>query len=352
MEGNAPKISVVVPMYNVEKYLRLCISSILAQSFKDFELILIDDCSTDKTLEIAESFSDSRIKILRNEKNLGNPGAVRNIGLEAAQGDYIYFCDADDAIFNIALKILYDTAIKNSADIVNMTQWYRSKNPEFQTLKNIAVTRMKIADAAPVAEDLKTRIAQEFLPNKMHVASWIFFYRRKFLTENKIKFPAEMPVAEDVIVAFDAVCAAKKIVKIDNPLYLYRVRPESISHSAGKLQRNIQCLLTLHKYISEKLEPLNDFAFTQKVLNYFTNHVTGSYILPFVRDKNPEVLLEMSNALQTHFEKNSAFVLTLLQIYSEVRLANVQNRKLKAENEKLKTALEKIQKEIAEVTKA
>ena len=352
MEGNAPKISVIVPMYNVEKYLRLCISSILAQSFKDFELILVDDCSTDKTLEIAESFSDSRIKILRNEKNLGNPGAVRNIGLDAAQGDYIYFCDSDDAILNIALEILYDTAIKNSADIVNMTQWYRSKNPEFQTLKNIAVTRMKIADAAPVAEDLKTRIAQEFLPNKMHVASWIFFYRRKFLTENKIKFPAEMPVAEDVIVAFDAVCAAKKIVKIDNPLYLYRVRPESISHSAGKLQRNIQCLLTLHKYISEKLEPLNDFAFTQKVLNYFTNHVTGSYILPFVSDKNPEVLLEMSNALQTHFEKNSAFVLTLLQIYSEVRLANIQTGKLKAENEKLKTALEKIQKEIAEVTKA
>ena len=352
MEGNAPKISVIVPMYNVEKYLRLCISSILAQSFKDFELILIDDCSTDKTLEIAESFSDSRIKILRNEKNLGNPGAVRNIGLDAAQGDYIYFCDSDDAILNIALEILYDTAIKNSADIVNMTQWYRSQNPEFQTLINIEVTRMKIADAAPVAEDLKTRITQEFLQNKMHIAQWLFLYRRKFLTENKIKFPAEMLVAEDVIFAFDAVCAAKKIVKIDNPLYLYRVRPESNSHSAGKLQRNIQCLLALHKQISEKLAPLNDFAFTQKVLNYWTAHVTGIYIFPFIRDKNPEVILEMSNALQPHFEKNSAFVLTLLQVYSEVRLANVQTGKLKAENEKLKTALEKIQKEIAEVTKA
>jgi len=64
MSENAPKISVIVPMYNAEKYLSLCINSILAQTFKDFELILIDDCSTDKTLEVAKSFSDSRIKIL------------------------------------------------------------------------------------------------------------------------------------------------------------------------------------------------------------------------------------------------------------------------------------------------
>lgn len=345
MEGNAPKISVVVPMYNVEKYLRLCISSILAQSFKDFELILIDDCSTDKTLEIAESFSDSRIKILRNEKNLGNPGAVRNIGLDAAQGDYIYFCDSDDAIFSIALENFYNAAEKNNADIVNTTKWYNSKNPEFQTLKNVQVKIYAMNTGLSVAEDLKTRITQEFLQNRMHIMPPLFLYRRKFLLDNKIKFPEKITVAEDVIFNFNAVFATNKIIKIDKPLYLYRVRPESISHSAGKIQRNIQCLLALHKQISEKLAPLNDFAFTQKVLNYWTAHVTGSYIFPFIRDKNPEVLLEMSNALQTHFEKNSAFVLTLLQIYSEVRLANIQNRKFK-------TALEKIQKEIAEVTKA
>lgn len=349
MEGNAPKISVVVPMYNVEKYLRLCISSILAQSFKDFELILIDDCSTDKTLEIAQSFSDSRIKILRNEKNLGNPGAVRNIGLEAAQGDYIYFCDNDDAILNNTLEKLY-TAAENKFDIVNSTRWYIAKNPEFQNLKSLETILRKFSAAQPVSEDLKTRITQEFLQNKMHVAPWLFLYRRKFLIDNNIKFPDE--VAEDVFFNFGAVCATSKIIKIDEPFYVYRNYQNSTQHNLTRISKNVRCLPVLIEYIKEKLTPLNDFAFTQKVLNYWTGHVIGSYILPFVSDKNPEVLLEMSNALQTHFGKNSAFVLTLLQVYSEVRLANVQNRKLKAENEKLKTALEKIQKEIAEVTKA
>ena len=90
MSENAPKISVVVPMYNAENFINVCIISILEQTFKDFELILIDDCSTDKTFEIAKSFNDSRIKLLQNEKNLGMPGSVRNVGIDAAQGEYIF----------------------------------------------------------------------------------------------------------------------------------------------------------------------------------------------------------------------------------------------------------------------
>jgi glycosyltransferase involved in cell wall biosynthesis len=356
LKENAPKISVIVPMYNAENYLKLCVTSILEQTFKDFELILIDDCSTDKTLEVAESFTDSRIKILRNEKNLGMPGAVRNIGIDAAKGEYIYFCDADDAILPKCLETLYNAAEENNADLVNMTQWYRSKIADFQTMKNIPVTQMKTVAAAPVSSDLKTRITQEFLANKMHVTPWISFYRRKFLIDNKIKFPVDMSVAEDVVFIFLTVYSTSKIVKIDTPFYIYRMNPESISHTAEKIQRNIQCLMKMHEHIEEKLLTLNDFEFTQKILNYWTNHVIGSYIFPFVRDNKSEIVSEMSNALQTIFEKNSSFVLTLLQIYSQFRLTNAINRniqaKLAAENKKLKTALENIQKQITEVTKA
>ena len=349
MSEFTPKISVIVPMYNVEKYLGVCITSILDQTFKDFELILIDDCSTDKTLEVAKSFTDSRIKILRNEKNLGVPGAVRNIGIDAAQGDYIYFCDSDDAVLKNGLEILYNAAKDNDADAVNITQWYVAKDAEFQTVKNIPVKRMKISDVAPVDSDLKTRIAQEFLKNRMHVSPGIFFHRRKFLLENKIKFPVDMAVAEDVIFTFEVVCAADKIVKIDTPFYIYRIRPESISHTAQKMQRNIQCLIKMHKHIGEKLSPLNDFELTQKVLNYWTAHVFGSYILPFVRTQNSKVILEISNALQDIFGKDSSFVLSLLQLYSQMRVINAKNLKLQTENEKLKTALKNVQKQIAEV---
>ena len=77
--SDTPKISVIIPMYNAEKYLRTCIESVLNQTFTDFELILIDDCSTDKTLEIAKSFDDPRIRLIFNEKNLGSPGVFRNV---------------------------------------------------------------------------------------------------------------------------------------------------------------------------------------------------------------------------------------------------------------------------------
>ena len=75
------KISVIVPLYNAERFLKTCIDSILNQSFEDFELIIVDDCSTDRSLEIAQQYRDSRIKIFRNVTNLGD-AATRNIGLE------------------------------------------------------------------------------------------------------------------------------------------------------------------------------------------------------------------------------------------------------------------------------
>ncbi len=358
MEENAPKISVIVPMYNVEEFLNLCITSILEQTFKDFELILIDDCSTDKTLEVAESFSDSRIKILRNEKKLENPGLVRNIGLDAAQGDYIFFCDADDAICLKGLEIFYEVAAENDADIVLTTKWFRSKNPAIKNLQKAAADAENIPAAVKVAEDLKTRLNQEFLVKRIHIAPWVFLYRRKFLIENDIKFPAEISVAEDVAFNFDAVFATDKIFKISTPLYFYRVRSDSISHSKDKIRRNIHCILNLYDHISEKLSPLNDFEFEQKIKIYWASHVMGSYLIPFVTSKGSGVFQEIFTALESKFGKESSFLTALLQMYSQMRLINAKNKNLKAnlelaqaENKKLKSALENIQKQISEVVK-
>lgn len=88
-------ISVIVPMYNAATFLKETVENILTQTHKDFELLLIDDCSTDNTLEVANTFSDSRIRVIKNEKNRG-AGATRNKGIESAQSTYLAFCDADD----------------------------------------------------------------------------------------------------------------------------------------------------------------------------------------------------------------------------------------------------------------
>lgn len=112
------EISIIVPVYKVEKFLAECIDSILYQSFKDFELLLVDDGSPDRSGEICEEYakSDSRIKVLH--KNNGGLASARNFGLDSASGNYVIFVDSDDILADNALEILHNEIIENEADIV------------------------------------------------------------------------------------------------------------------------------------------------------------------------------------------------------------------------------------------
>ena len=99
-----PKISIIMAMYNVEKYLEDCLESLLAQTFQDYEIIIVDDCSTDNSCAVAESYmkifnkkAQEKLRLIRSEKNSGSGGMPRNIGISFARGKYIYFVDSDDA---------------------------------------------------------------------------------------------------------------------------------------------------------------------------------------------------------------------------------------------------------------
>ena len=112
-----PKISVVVPVYNVEKYLSVCINSVLSQTFTDFELILVDDGSTDKGGDICDEYEkkDNRIRVI-HQKNQG-VSAARNAGIDLSIGEYLIFIDSDDTIDKNCLSILYKNLIIENADI-------------------------------------------------------------------------------------------------------------------------------------------------------------------------------------------------------------------------------------------
>ncbi|MDR0474129.1 MAG: glycosyltransferase [Treponema sp.] len=116
---NSPKVSIIVPVYNAEKYLRRCVDSILAQTFTDFECILIDDCSPDKCPEICDEYKkiDDRIKTLHKTENTG-PVATRKTGIENATGDFIQFVDSDDWIEPEMTERLYKRALSENLDIV------------------------------------------------------------------------------------------------------------------------------------------------------------------------------------------------------------------------------------------
>lgn len=116
---NYPKISIIIPVYNVEKYLAECLDSCINQTLKDIEIICVDDCSPDNSIKILEEYQqkDSRIKIIRHEKNR-NLGGARNTGLENATGEYVWFVDSDDYIDTKACQILYGTIKKFDVDML------------------------------------------------------------------------------------------------------------------------------------------------------------------------------------------------------------------------------------------
>lgn len=114
------KISVIVPVYNVENYLRECLESIINQTLKEIEILCIDDCSTDNSYSILEEYAkkDNRIILIKNLENKGG-GYNRNIGIKEARGEYISFIDSDDYVLKDYLENLYNTAKKYNSDIVN-----------------------------------------------------------------------------------------------------------------------------------------------------------------------------------------------------------------------------------------
>ena len=116
-----PAVSIVIPMYNVERYIGKCFDNILAQTFQDFEVIVVDDCSTDNSFALAESYVEKfggRMILLKLEKNSGGAAIPRNIGLKYSRGKYIFFVDPDDFFVETALEILYTAATQYSADVV------------------------------------------------------------------------------------------------------------------------------------------------------------------------------------------------------------------------------------------
>ncbi|MBQ7454700.1 MAG: glycosyltransferase [Selenomonadaceae bacterium] len=121
------KISVIVPVYNAEKFLPVCLESLAIQTLTDFEVIVVDDCSTDSSVAIAESFAEKfggRLKIISLEKNTGSGSVPRNVGLEHALGEYVYFVDNDDLIIDDALETLYNFAQEYNADVVFMEKFF------------------------------------------------------------------------------------------------------------------------------------------------------------------------------------------------------------------------------------
>lgn len=219
--NNKQLVSIIVPVYNAEKYLSGSIESVLNQTYTNFELLLINDRSTDKSKEICEEYSkkDERIILLENDTENHGPGPTRNIGLDNAMGDFIYFMDADDWIDKSLLEICIDRMNETNADIVQVGFEYvrnGGKEVEEQYCKGkCVVTR----------EDIKNDFFSFWRENRVYL--WIQFLRRE--TVKGLKFE-NIINSEDICYILDAFCNAEKIAYVPKAMYHYRHIEGSTCH--------------------------------------------------------------------------------------------------------------------------
>jgi len=225
---NSPVLSVVVPVFNAQNYLVQSLETIIAQTLKDIEIILIDDGSTDSSLQILKKYreKDKRIRIYTQENK--GPGYTRNRGIGLTRGEYICFLDADDFFELNMLESMYNRAKDRKADIV-FSDFYvfdeikQENQPSFRGVNAIREKYM------PRTSTFSSLDCIEHIYQIDTSAVWNKIYRRKFIVDNNIHF-AELTRAEDVPFTLAALTLAKSITYLDKPFVHYRFRDKINKH--------------------------------------------------------------------------------------------------------------------------
>lgn len=246
------KVSVIVPVYNTEKYLEKCLNSLINQTLHDIEVICVNDGSTDNSLNILNQYAqkDNRIKIINQENKM--QGAARNAGTQIAAGEYIGFVDSDDWIDLDYFEKLYNAATKYNLDIALATNVRISKN---KYKKRLNITEEKVYTELQDKIDVCQQWKNECPTNKI--------YRLTMIKENGITWP-EKVYCEDKLFTIKAVYYANGIVTVPNTNYYYYSNPTSTvnltlrNHHSRYLRNKNKARKEVLKFLKEKNVKLRD----------------------------------------------------------------------------------------------
>ncbi len=212
-----PKVSVIIPVYNVEEYLPKCLDSITNQTLRDIEIICIDDCSTDSSCKIIKEYAgrDNRIKLIENQQNSG-AAISRNNGFEIAAGEYIYFMDSDDWIDNDYLKTMVKTIEEVNTDVV----------------VNLSISYHKMASMQ--VQYLRAEYNLGYITNKQEilqlpVMAWCKLFKYEFLEKNSLKF-LDIKYANDLVFHYETLPFLEKVFTFKGPYYHYIYRKQGLSN--------------------------------------------------------------------------------------------------------------------------
>lgn len=284
MEKNL--ISVIVPVYNIEKYLPRCIDSILDQTYKNWEAIFVNDGSTDNSLKILEEYKkrDERIKII-DKKNAGS-GAARNDGIENSRGEYVAFLDSDDWYEKNFLEKLYNNLTENNSDVAmcnpKMTYDDMDKNKKINTyfFKEIELNK--------TPEKILGILAMPVVWNKL--------YKKEIIVKNGIKFP-NYSFCEDVEFLYKIFLYVNKVSKIEDDLYNYYQREDSVTKKIKEesIEQLYQVLKNIENYIKNNFNSKLEIFYLYKIQFIYSVSLTL-----LARIDNDEILRKKIN-----FKNNS-----------------------------------------------
>ena len=327
-ETNNPMISVIVPIYNVEKYVHESIESILNQTFIDFELIIVDDASPDGSLEICQELAqyDTRIKIIRHTYNQGL-GAARNTGMYQSRGKYIAFLDSDDLMVPTALETFYNAAMKNNADVVHCSHYLeREELPD----GTFAPQYKKIGDKVPITgmlyADRNKRLLDRYNDFQEWMMVWLNFYRRDFLMKNALKNPRML--SEDNAFHIALLCLTDRYFYVNEALHIYSRRPGSIIKSITR-ETSVKWAASAVegvKYIDEIMSRLPEKILSKSTRTQIVCKLMSDLMRRAVFDLyksedvfDGEVLNIFLQALRPYFDQNIRLAAYFLQNYAANR---------------------------------
>ena len=293
---NTPKVSVIIPIYNVERYIERCARSLFEQTLNDLEYIFIDDCTPDKSVDILESVLKEyphripQTQIIRLPQNIGLP-SVRKKGISIAKGEYIAHCDSDDWVERNMYELMYNEALKNNYDIVRCL---------FTRCNETFSKKCYIIPAEIYTQ--KEKLLSYQLIGYDHSSHWDKIVSRKLFIDNVIVYPT-LNMFEDYVVTTQLIYYSNKIGYIDRVLYYYYQNPNSICHESGE-DKNIASQyskeITNLKYsVRESLLPLIDNrVYWQMWLNTY-----------------PEITIFKLSGIK----KKVSYVLVYLRIYTPIK---------------------------------
>lgn len=277
------KFSVIIPIYNVEKYLTECLESVINQSYANYEIICVNDASTDHSYDVLLRYAKEcdKIKVINNSQNRGLSYS-RNIGLEHAQGEYVWFVDSDDYIAENALQIIVDRLETDKVDILNFNYQEIADDSFVSEWKSKTTVKFVEMDCVETGQKW---FCENMKNHTMIVTSWSKVFRKQFLYDNNLTF-YEGLLHEDVLFLVQAIIPAQYVANLAQSLYMYRQRGQSITKMMTEKRMDSYVVIinelliiwkreslekgmdeALRAYIIERCLPL-----LQKYMFYFPNH--------------------------------------------------------------------------------